>query len=239
MSTVRIRAARITFFVLIVYAFGLEVFAQSTIVNAPSTDTLEEKFVYLEADYLMRLDDLSDGGFRSGGYRVVYGLKKDFEIGLNVFHTKSQLASQTELQPNAKWRFFKNEKHRLAASAGAIVFVPLNRQSGTRPTALVYTNISKGINFAGGARFTTGAYKVLGADSTFGAKSGATVALEKPIFKRVSLVGDWFSGKNRFGYTGAGVNFQLSDKQLLYTGYNFGNTGRANNFLSIFYGYTF
>lgn len=239
MSIIPARIFSLGLFILAGFAFFQVASAQSTIVNAPSTDTLEEKFVYLEADYITRFGDFSSGGFRSGGYRVVYGLKKDLEIGLNVFHTRSEGVSQTEIQPNIKWRFFKNEKHKLAASAGTIVFVPLNRQSGNRPATLVYSNVSKGFNFAGGARFTTGAYKVLGVDSDFGAKSGAIVAVEKPIFKRFTLVGDWYSGRNRFGYSAAGINIQLSNKQLLYTGYNFGNTGRANNYLSIFYGYTF
>lgn len=217
----------------------LTVSAQTTIINAPSTDTIDEKFVYIEADFLTHFGSFKNGGFRSGGYRIVYGARKNLEVGVNIFHTRSEGLSQTELQPNVKWRFFRNEKYKAAASGGVTVFIPLNRQTGKRPVTLAYSNVSKEFNLARGIRFTVGAYKVLGAEREFGSKEGAIVGVEKPIFKRVTLVADWFSGKNRFGYSAAGANFQITGKQVLSTGYNFGNTGRRNNYLSVFYGYTF
>jgi hypothetical protein len=220
-------------------AFCLTISAQSTLFNIPSTDTLEEKFTYVEADYITHFGSFSKGGFRSGGYRMVYGAKKNLEIGINGFHTQSEGLSRTELQPNIKWRYFRNEKHKFAASTGAIIFVPLNRQTGRRPATLVYSNISKGVNFAGGMRLTTGIYRAFASERQFGTKTGAIVGVEKPINKKFTFIADWYSGKNRFGYSAAGVNFQINHKNLLFSGYNFGNSGRANNALTIFYGYTF
>lgn len=227
------------FLCILLIVFCVTISAQSTLYNIPSTDTVEEKFTYIEADYITHFGSSSKGGFRSGGYRLVYGAKRNLEVGVNIFHTRSEGSSKTELQPNVKWRFFRNEKNKIAASTGAIFFVPLNRQTGKRPVTLIYSNISKGFRFAGGMRLTTGAYKVFAADQEFGAKSGAIVGIEKPIFKKFTFVADWYSGKNRFGYSAAGVNFQINNRNLLFSGYNFGNTGRANNALTVFYGYTF
>lgn len=239
MSNYRSRYSVHLFSSVFVMFLGATVCAQSTLINTPSTDTVDEKFIYIEADYITHFGSFSRGGFRSGGYRIVYGAKKNLEVGLNFFHTQSEGLSQTELQPNVKWRYFRNEKHKIAASAGAVSFVPLNRQTGTRPTTLVYSNISKGFRHAGGVRLTTGAYKIFGADREFGTEAGAIVGVEKPVFKRFTFVADWFSGKNRLGYSAAGVNYQINSRHQLFTGYNFGNTGRANNSLNVFYGYTF
>ena len=239
MSNFQSLLSRSVFSIILFAVFCIAISAQTTIFNIPSTDTVTEKTTYIEADYITHFGPFSKGGFRSGGYRVVYGAKRNFEVGLNFFHTQSEGLSQTELQPNFKWKFYRNEKRKLASSAGVIVYVPLNRQTGNRPATVFYSNISKSFNVARGVRFTTGIYKVLNVERSFGAKSGAIVGVEKPITRKISIVGDWYSGKNRFGYSAAGLNFQLTNKQLLTAGYNFGNTGRANNALSVFYGYTF
>lgn len=170
---------------------------------------------------------------------MVYGAKRNFELGVNIFHTRSKGSSRSELQPNLKWRYFRNEKNKIAASTGAIFFVPLNRQTGRRPVTLFYSNLSKGFNFAKGLRLTGGGYKIIGAERNFGTKWGAIVGLEKPVTKKLTFIADWYSGKNRFGYAATGVNFQINNRNLFFSGYNFGNTGRANNALTVFYGYTF
>ncbi len=239
MSNFQYSLNRCVFSIVLLAAFCLTISAQTTIFNIPSTDTVERKTFYVEADYTTHFDSFRTTGFRSGGYRVVYGARRNLEVGLNFFHTQTGSSQQTELQPNIKWRFFANEKHKIAASAGAIVFIPLNRQTGKRPITLVFSNFSKGIKFAGGMRLTAGFYKIANAEKSFGAKNGAILGFEKPIIKKLSFITDWYSGKNRFGYTATGLNLQITNRQLLTGGYNFGNSGRANNFLTVFYGYTF
>lgn len=219
--------------------FFLTVSAQSTIYNVPSTDIVAKKTFYAEADYITHFGSFRKGGFRSGGYRLVYGARKNVEVGLNVFHTQSEGLSQTELQPNIKWRFYRNEKRGVASTAGAIVFVPLNKQTGNRPATLLYSNISKGFNFARGVRLTAGAYKVLNVERKFGTKAGAIIGIEKTITRKLTFVTDWYSGKNRLGYSAAGFGYAITKKQFIFTGYNFGNSGRANNAFSAFYGFTF
>ena len=127
----------------------------------------------------------------------------------------------------------------ITSTAGAIVFVPLNKQTGNRPATLFYSNVSKGFNFARGIRFTGGVYKVLNVERNFGTKTGAIVGIEKTITRKLTFVTDWYSGKNRLGYSAAGLGYALTKKQFITAGYNFGNSGRANNAFSAFYGFTF
>ncbi len=126
----------------------------------------------------------------------------------------------------------------MTASAGAVAFVPL-RSRGDKTSLIVYANIGK--TFAGmhGMTLTGGVYKVFRGASGFGDKRGAMLGLVQPIGGRVSFVADWFTGKNRFGYASAGLNWNITKRQYLLGGWSFGNQGRGNNALAVYYGITF
>ncbi|HEY0426431.1 MAG TPA: hypothetical protein VGC76_01370 [Pyrinomonadaceae bacterium] len=214
--------------------------AQSTIFNIPSTDVLPEGRFLFEADFISHFDRYQNGGFQSYGYRTVYGFKRKIEVGANFFYTRGgRGSSPKEFQPNIKWQAFYSEKRGVAVSTGAQVFVPLNKSAGRRTFAMFYANASKTIKKTNGTRLTGGFYKMVGAGRDFGTKKGVILAIEQPLFKRVSFIADWYSGNNRLGYSAAGLNFVLTTRQYLMLGYNFGNFGRGNNAFSAFYGYTF
>lgn len=213
--------------------------AQSTIFNIPSTDVLREKSIYFEGDFISHFDSYRNGGFQTYGYRMVYGIKRKFEVGANVFVTKTKNKIARELQPNVKWKNFENEKYGLAVSTGAIFFIPLNKPAGNRTYGMFYSNASKIVKKARGLRLTGGIYTVVGAKRDFGTKTGAIVGVEQPLFGKLTLVADWYSGKNRLGYSAAGFSHPITKRQFLFVGYNFGNVGRGNNAFSAFYGYTF
>jgi len=65
------------------------------------------------------------------------------------------------------------------------------------------------------------------------------VGVVQPINRKFSFVSDWFSGHNRLGYASAGVNWNITSRQYLLVGYSFGNSGRGNNALAVYYGITF
>jgi hypothetical protein len=214
--------------------------AQSTIFNVPSTDVMPEGRFLLELDFISKFDRYKNGGFQTYGYRTVYGFKRKIEVGANFFYTRGgREASPKEFQPNIKWQAFYSEKRGIAVSTGAQLFVPLNKSAGRRTFAMFYANGSKTIKKTKDTRLTGGFYTVVGAERDFGSKKGVILALEQPLFKRVSFVADWYSGNNRLGYSAAGFNIVLTNRQFLMLGYNFGNFGRGNNAFSAFYGYTF
>ena len=230
-------------FLMVLFAvlvFGFSVSAQSTLFNTPSTDTLPENRFYMEADFIGKFAKNEKGGFQSYGYRVVYGVKKNLEVGSNFFYTRNgSRVSPKEIQPNIKFQAYQNERYGVAISTGAIAFVPLDKTAGTRVYAMLYANASKTIKVTKGTRVTGGFYNIVGAERDFGTKRGATFAIEQPIRGRLSFIGDWYSGNNRFGYSAAGLNYAITKKQFILVGYNFGNFGAGNNAFSAFYGITF
>ena len=225
---------------LLVLAAFVPVSAQSTIFNIPSTDVVPEGRFLLELDFVSHFDRYDRGGFQTYGYRANYGIAKNVEVGANFYYTRAgRGSSPMEFQPNIKWKPFQSEKYGVAVSTGVQFFVPLNKSAGGRSFALLYVNGSKTIKQTNGTRLTGGFYSVVGAERDFGTKQGVLLAIEQPLIRRVSFVGDWSSGYNKFGYASAGLNFVLSPKQYLTLGYSWGNSGRGNNAFSAFYGYTF
>lgn len=214
--------------------------AQSTLLNIPSTDVLSTKTVYLEADFITHFDKLSKGGFQSYGLRTVYGLHRKIEVGTNFFLTRSSSPKLNEFQANAKFKFFGNEKLGLSASAGTQVYVPIRNKTGLKTVSMFYTNASKSFEKFKGLRVTGGYYRIVGESKlNFGSKQGALIGIEQHVFKKLTFLADWYSGKNRFGYSAAGFGLPVTKNQTIYAGYNFGNTGRANNSFAFYYGFNY
>src|SRR5436853_4307897 len=99
--------------------------AQMTIFNIPSTDILQKKSVYVEADFIAKPTSYANGGYQTYGYRIVYGVTHKLEIGSNFFYTRDGHSSVAEVDFSIKHRLFLNEKHGIAGSVGASVFIPL------------------------------------------------------------------------------------------------------------------
>lgn len=227
-------------FFSVLFVCSYAVSAQSTVINTSSTDTLDEGFFYIEADFSAHFDKYRNGGFQSYGSRMVYGIKRKFEVGTNFFYSRDgSRPAPKEFQANAKWQPYQNERHKIAFSTGIQLYVPLDKSAGSRPFAVVNGNTSKVFSPTRGTRVTAGFYRVVGAESDFGTKSGATLAVEQPISRKFSFAADWSSGNNRFGYSAAVLNYNFTPRQFVAGGYNFGNTGRGNNSFLVYYGYTF
>ena len=224
-------------FLMLIAAFATS--AQSTIFNIPSTDVMGEGRFYIEGDFIAHFDRFERGGFQTFGYRTVYGVRRKLEVGVNFFYTRNGSTSPKELQFNTKYKVFSREKWGFAVSSGAQMFVPLNRSAGRRTYGMFYSNASKTFKKTKGTRITGGYYGVFGAEPGFGTKNGALLGIEQPLFGKLTFTADWYSGKNRFGYSSAGLSYSFAKRQFFQVGYNFGNAGRGNNAFSAFYGFTY
>jgi hypothetical protein len=213
--------------------------AQSTIFNIPSTDVVAKKKVYFEFDLITHLEGHSNGGFQTYVPRVVVGLGKGVEVGLNVATTDSAGPTAVYAQPNIKWQFYANEEKGTALTVGALAFTPLKDRSLNDTFGFFYANASKKFKGDYGPRFTIGGYGLGGLDISGVDKGGAMVGYEQPVGKGVSFVADWFSGKNGFGYVTPGFSIALPRSSLFNIGYSIGNQGRKNNGLFVYYGITF
>jgi len=213
--------------------------AQSTVFNIPSTDIQTARRFYVEADFMAHFSSHETGGYQLYGPRVVYGLSKRAEVGVNAFFVHTTPAEPIEIQPNFKFRFYENEEKGVAAAAGVLASVPLTRRSSSNTSAMVYGVASKSIKGSYGPRFTAGGYRLIGSFAPGTRRQGLLVGYEQRITSKLTFVADWSSGNNDYGYVVAGVGLALSRKSLLYVGYNIGNHGRGNNSFGIFYGYSF
>ena len=225
-------------FALVVLCGG-EALAQSTIFNIPSTDVVAKKKVYFEFDLITHLESHDNGGFQTYIPRVVVGLGKGVEVGLNVAATNSAAPTAVYAQPNIKWQFYANESSGTALTAGAIAYTPLKDRDVNDTFGFFYANASKKFKGDYGPRFTVGGYRLGGLDIDGVYNGGAMVGYEQPLAKRVSFVADWFSGKNGFGYVTPGFSVALPKSSLFNIGYSIGNQGRKNNGLFVYYGITF
>ena len=213
--------------------------AQSTIFNIPSSDVQAPRKVYLEADFITHFASYKNGGYQTYGPRVVVGLPGNTEVGVNAFYTRTSPAEPIDVQPNFKWQFYNNEKRGLAVAAGVLVSIPVTRRRDGKTTGMLYVVGSKTLTGTHGPRLTFGGYTLAGTFAEGTDKTGVLVGYEQPVTKEFSFVTDWSSGNNDFGYVTTGTGITLSPKQSLYAGYSFGNQGRGNNALGVYYGYSF
>jgi hypothetical protein len=239
---------RAVFRLLVMVSFVLaaqSLMAQTTIFNIPTTDTVAKGKVYFEFDFLPQTPK-PDFANRAYIYnpRLVVGLSSNVEAGVNVplFHTSP--STNTFVEPNIKWKFFNDDNGGIAAAGGGILVTPANHRDGVPTFALLYGEVSKKVKTGMyGPRFHLGPYGIVNAgDSWVGPKAGVIAGYEQPVQAKVSIVADWFSGKNAFGYFTPGVSITLPANGVFNAGYSLGNDsyhGNDNRFLFLYYGVTF
>jgi hypothetical protein len=245
-------------FVLIMVSIGSQAMAQSTIFNIPTTDTVAKKKVYAEFDFLMQAPATEISRTYLYNPRLVIGAPGNFEFGVNfpVYNTRASGASATNgyIQPNAKWKFYSNDNTGIALAVGGLINTPLSNRDIQDSWGLVYGLISKKIKTGNyGPRFHAGPYGVISANqdsnsgpvSFLGPRAGAILGYEQPVHKRISIVADWYSGKNGLGYFTPGVSISVPGNGLLNAGYSIGNdsweddNATRNRYLFFYYGVTF
>jgi hypothetical protein len=161
------------------------------------------------------------------------------EVGANFYYTRSEGESTGQAEFSLKQNLYRNEKLGVTVSGGTVVYVPLKSSNGDKTAVLVYANAAKTIEAVNGLTVTGGVYSIFGGGKEFGTKTGVMVGIVQPIAKKISFVADWYSGKNRLGYSSAGINYNITNRQFILSGYSFGNSGRGNNAFAAYYGYAF
>ena len=226
-------------FVAVLIATALFVSAQQTIFNVPTTDVLEKGKVYVELDASLKTnsqDALSK--FSSFVPRVVVGVGKNVEIGLNVIGNIQPGADATTLVPTVKWRFYQNEKKGVAVIAGTNFYIPV-RNRAYDFGSYSYVEVSKTIK---NTRLTGGGY--VASSNVFAAnaaRGGGQFGIEQTINKKFSVAADWITGRHASGYFTPGVFWKPHPKVTTYWGYSIGNADAAsgNHFFLFEIGYNF
>ncbi len=214
--------------------------AQTSIFTVPTAESLPEGETYLEFDFDARPTSYRKGGFQSYGVFLVRGVGKGVEVGVNAYLLKDGdgESEPLELQSDIKWRFYSNEEKGLAAAVGGILFAPTGRGGGDT-VGMLYASATKTVAGMNGAQLTGGGYGLVGQERDAGSRAGALLGFVQPVTRKLSFMADWNSGRNRFGYGAAGLGLDVSKKSSLYSAYYFGNEGRGNNSLGVYYGISF
>jgi hypothetical protein len=250
------RLAQLLF--LLLTAFSGRVLAQSTIFNIPTTDTVTKGKAYAEFDFLPQVPATDASRTYTYNPRLVVGAPGNLEFGVNfpTLNTRGSGSSTTNayIQPNAKWKLYGNEKTGIALAVGGLLNAPLNNRKFQDTWGLLYGLMSekvKGGDYS--PRLHAGFYGIVsgnqdpdkGSVSFLGPRAGAILGYEQPVYKKISFVADWFSGKNNFGYFTPGISITLPANGLLNAGYSIGNDSWAdsnatrNRYLFVYYGITF
>jgi hypothetical protein len=226
--------------------------AQSTIFNIPTTDTVAKGKVYAEFDFVPQMPKADTSRTYLYNPRAVVGVSSNVEIGVNfpVYHYGNDTPPSTTyayIQPNVKWKFYDNTNSGVALAIGGIFNVPLNYTDSQDSFGLLYGLISKKFKGDYGPRFHAGIYGVVAKDpspSFNDERTGAVIGYEQPI-KKISIVADWFSGKNGIGYFTPGISIAVPKNGLFNVGYMIGNdswkdsNATKNRYLMLYYGITF
>jgi hypothetical protein len=170
--------------------------------------------------------------------RVVVGVGKNVEVGLNVIGNIQPGADATTLVPTVKWRFYQNEKKGVAVIAGTNFYIPV-RNRAYDFGSYSYVEVSKTIK---NTRLTGGGY--VASSNVFAAnaaRGGGQFGIEQTINKKLSVAADWITGRHASGYFTPGVFWKPHPKVTTYWGYSIGNADAAsgNHFFLFEIGYNF
>jgi hypothetical protein len=142
--------AKFGFALTVAMALHEVAYAQSTIFNIPTTDTVAPRNAYFEFDYLPQVPT-TEGIAQTQIFtpRIVTGIANNLEAGANFANYRygsgptSRSSTFSYFQPNIKYKFAANDNEGLAAAAGLIWYTPINHRDGADSYGLVYANFSK------------------------------------------------------------------------------------------------
>ena len=221
------------------FALPLAANAQQTIFNVPTTDVLESGKVYVELDAAFKTVDQSAlGKFSSFVPRVVVGVGRDVEVGLNVTGNVQPGTDTTTLVPTVKWRFYRNTKSKIDLIAGTNLYIPVRRRAYNLG-AYSYLAGSKTI---GMTRLSAGAF--VASKNVFAAnavRGGGQFGFEQTVNDKFTIAADWVTGRHASGYFTPGVIYKPHPRVTTYWSYSIGNSdaSKGNHFFLFEVGYNF
>jgi hypothetical protein len=208
----------VSFASLLVLLSAVSSVAQETVFNVPSGDVLDRGKVYTEFDFSYR----PDNAFKTYTPRVVVGLGKRFEAGVNINGIASPGPSSTTVTPTIKWKVYDGGDNGWAFLMGDNLFIPVQNTVYDAGT-WTYAEFVK--QFKTGTRLTFGAYYASANVFAAAQRGGGQFAMEQSVGKKVTLAADWFTGKTGAGYLTPGAYIKLTPKLTWYVAYQGGNTG--------------
>jgi hypothetical protein len=199
-------------------------FAQQTIFNVPSADVTPKDYIYLEHE--SQFKPWMPNAFWLGTHYTAYGIGHHTEIDATLSNVSAPASDNVVLglgfKSNLPILAKKLPRRDLKLTVGNITPVSLQGQGvGTWSYAHLSGRVPK-LN----TRLTAGVS--VGTKQLFGRNTvGFIGGYEQPITRRLSLIGDWFSGTHANGYYIPGFSYVLKGTTTLFVGYQIPNTKRV------------
>ena len=208
--------------------------AQQTIFNVPSGDVLDRGKVYGELDFTFSPND----GTKGYTPRVVIGVGRRLEIGLNVNGIVTPGVLKTTPSPTIKWKAYDGGGHGWAFFVGDDLFLPVQNR-GYNAGNYIYAEFTK--TWKTKTRTTFGGYHFTRDVVAHAQRAGGQFAIEQPVGDHLTLAADWYTGTHALGYITPGIILKAAFKLTLYGSYEIGNsgTGAGNHQLLMELGWSF
>jgi hypothetical protein len=227
-------------FLCVVAMVPLDLHAQQTVFNVPTTDVLDKGKVYFELDISVKPNN-SDvlNKFSSFVQRVVVGAGGRVEVGLNVLGNVQPGPDSTTLAPAFKWKAYDGKDNGWAIAVGDNLYFPVHNRVYDAGS-YAYTMVQK--TFKSKTRVGFGGYffskNVVATNAN---RAGGQFTLEQPITDKFGVASDWFTGKHANGYWTSGGYYKLTKKLTGYAAYPVGNANpsKGNHFFYFELGYNF
>lgn len=210
---------------------GMNSFAQQTIVNVPSADVLDQGKVYVEFDASYKFNSKTTNTvneFSSFVPRIVVGVGKKVEVGMNLIGNIQPGADATTVVPTIKAKVY--EKESWAIVTGANVYIPVRNRAYNIGS---YTYVQASKSLKSNTRLTFGGYHASKNVFTSGTqRAGGQFGIEQTINSKFSIGADWITGRHAAGYVTPVFTYKPHPKVAIYQGYSIGNAdaNRGNHF---------
>lgn len=207
--------------------------AQETVFNVPSPDVLDKGKIYGEVDIPTAFQQ-STSSFEP---RVMTGLGKRVEVGLNFIGVSAPDTGQLSVSPTIKWMPYKGANG-WSVFVGDNAFFPVRQRQYTAGN-YAYAVVSK--TFSEGTRVSAGGYEFTAHVVAPDRRTGIQATLEQTVTKSLSLAADWFSGAHSSGNLTPGIVLKATSRFTFYGAYELGNSclTSGNHALLIELGYNF
>jgi hypothetical protein len=214
-------------FILFFSFLNAKVFATETIFNVPSADITPKGRIYL-LEEAQTTPWWQDDLFYSTTY-ATYGVGHNTELNAILFNVGSPATEDISLGVGAKTAIpllkeqFPKREFKLTVGSQVLIGLEGNNVgnwtyahlSGRVPK--LNTRLSAGISY--------------GTKQAFGVEKTAFICgVEQPVTKKISLLGDWYSGSEHWsGYLIVGGSYAINKDTTFYAGFQLPNTPKVGS----------
>ena len=200
-----------------------------TIFNVPSADVTPKGHVFMQEE--AQFNGSNPGAFYLGTTYGAVGIGHNTEIDTTLFNVGAPATQNISLGvgfksaipiPGLKEKFPERE---FKLTVGSDMLFGLEGNSVGNWT---YAHLSGRVPKLN-TRLTAGIS--YGTKQVFGQETTAFIAgVEQPITKKLTLIGDWYSGSEHWaGYLITGFSYNLPKNTTLYAGYQIPNSSKIGN----------